>query len=314
MRLSPAVVLEELLRYRSSSLQDTKWFESQKHNETLCPAVNDRVIEILDCFVKYHAISYDVQGLRDQGVDVVLQYNAGGDDATMDRIVAIQVKSFSEFARGGMARDLKAQFVDARRRYGEHLERYYVMLCTNARVHADRVRDISAELIAERQIRIIEPRYAFTFLHLPATAVAGTVDRLLRDEDSVHKAARDEVADLTPLGLAIVLDALVFDRSSLELEQSATHPSDAVVRVASSHFDVAEASEALARTYAELDDSVFGRSATGWELQSSYFRALRCILLYAEIRFGYLATELFEYMFETFHRSALASLDNSSDD
>lgn len=279
------------------------------HNDDLCPLVDGQVAETLNCFLKYEAISHDIQGLRDHGVDVLLKYRIGSDADAEARVVAIQIKSYADMRRSGVGGELKRQFFDARSRYRDSLERYYVLLCTDEVIHRALVRDITGELSSEPQIRVISPRYALTFMHMPATVIAGTVDRLLRSEDCVHKSARDEIADLSPIGFALLLDAMVGKKSGQELEQGIIHPSYRVTRVAQQVLGDEFDEDVLTRSYHKIEERVFTRAGVASELRLrvEQFPALACLLLDAGIRFDYSGDELFDYIFESFRQSAVES-------
>src|SRR5207249_11227356 len=93
MRKSIGYVVSELVSYRESSVAETKQFEKLKHNEILCPRLEGQLNRIRDGFLKYYSVAYDVQGLRDQGTDVLLRYQT--EDANPDegaRFIAFQIK------------------------------------------------------------------------------------------------------------------------------------------------------------------------------------------------------------------------------
>ena len=69
-----STVVDELVKYKASSNKNTKNFVKLKHNKHLCPMVEKQGNRILDCFVKYHSVAYDVQGINDRGTDVLLRY------------------------------------------------------------------------------------------------------------------------------------------------------------------------------------------------------------------------------------------------
>jgi len=302
------MVLEELLRYREATAKDTAWFRDQKHDRDLCPAVEGRLNDILDFFLKYQAINNNIQGLRDHGADVVLRYSLVP-DSDDERVVVVQVKSFDDIKRGGILKELKAQFFDTRDRYGSKLERYFVLVCTDEIEHHIQVRDIAAVFSNESLIRVIGPKFARTFLEMKLQIVSATVDRFLKDEDYVHKEAKNEISDLSPLQFAIVLDALMSVREGeMSPERMAFGQEKRILEVAKTYLGLNAKDIDLPSICGQLEDSVFTRKGAYSDhvaLRLDNFPAIRCLLLDANIRFEYSGDELYYYMYESLYRSAV---------
>lgn len=70
--MTPAIILEDLLRLHTVKASETKQFASMSHDD-ICLAMQDKLDQLLDFFEKYRHISYVVQGPRDNGVDVLLK-------------------------------------------------------------------------------------------------------------------------------------------------------------------------------------------------------------------------------------------------
>jgi hypothetical protein len=188
--LTPAIVLEELLRFRETQTVETAEF-TWKHDK-LCETFRSQLDELGDSFLKYHHVTYVVQGPRDQGVDVLLKTST--DDGS-ESFVGIQVKSYAELndKESDLSKQLKAGYHDARNHYGSRLVRYYIALCGDAKKHAKRISAITSEFAKEPAVRVVGPRYLLTFMTLPAATLAAVVDRLLKKDDYVRSKARSEM-------------------------------------------------------------------------------------------------------------------------
>ena len=201
-------LVEELVRYREASTKDTIDFNKWTH-EKLCRGFQHQLDMLGDSFLKYHHVTYLVQGPRDQGVDVLLKTTV--DDET-EAYHAIQVKSYAEIddKENDLSKQLKAGYHDARNHYGGRLDRYYIALCGNAGTHAKRIAAITGEFAKELAVRVIGPRHLFTFLTMPDAMLSAIVDRFLKADDAVRKQARSEVFGHTDPEIYFHLACLVW--------------------------------------------------------------------------------------------------------
>ncbi len=109
-QLTPAETLSELLNLKGYSKADTERFRKLRHNDHLCPGFRERVDGVLDAYKSHRTDVHDIQGPRDEGVDVLLTYAFDGEHR-----VGLQVKSFDEIEAWRTKRDkefvqrLKAQ-------------------------------------------------------------------------------------------------------------------------------------------------------------------------------------------------------------
>lgn len=91
--ISPAALLAELLALRTRSSEQTARFRGLQHNRDLCPKFADRIDAMLDVYKRHRTDVHDIQGVRDSGVDVLLQFKT--EDDSLHK-VGIQLKSFQE--------------------------------------------------------------------------------------------------------------------------------------------------------------------------------------------------------------------------
>jgi hypothetical protein len=147
---------------------------------------------------------YDTQGIRDDGVDAVVRIPSA-DSGEPPKLIGFQVKSFDDMAKPGHLQDLKSQHSDAIRKV-HGLEYYFIMLCTDIQRHRDRVRNVTPEFRSDGKVEIVEPQFAYTFLHHPATRIEAIVKRMVESSDAVFRDALTEVfAFDSPSARALVI-------------------------------------------------------------------------------------------------------------
>lgn len=170
-----------------------------KHDDDLCPRTQITCERALEAFVKHREIVYDIQGPRDSGVDVVLR------TVVDDRVslACFQIKSDRELGSKGLLQTLKAQWFDASSHYDAMTE-YFILLCGDAVRRRRIVRMVSAEFAATPNVTVIEPQYAWTFLHLQNITVDAVVRGRLMEGDAVVKDALQLVEGLTPTEIALL--------------------------------------------------------------------------------------------------------------
>jgi hypothetical protein len=204
-------LIDVLLRYRASSFEVTRLFRRKGHNKDLCPAIERQASQIIDCYIKYHNIAYDVQGIHDRGTDVLLRYSEDTESGEFERwFISFQIKSFQDINSRAYLKDLKAQCFEAQNEYGNNLQQYYILLCTDKSAHEDRIREIKKHFSSVPDVTVIDPTYVWTFLQLNTLRINAVVDSILREDDYVYQKARGMVEDLTPTEVAISL-AIVYE-------------------------------------------------------------------------------------------------------
>jgi len=256
MRKSISYVVSELISYRESSVAATKQFVKWKHNEILCPRLEAQLNRIRDGFLKYSSVAYDVQGPRDQGTDVLLRYQS--EDANPDEdacFMAFQVKGEWDLQQKDYLKTLRSQAFEALSEYGSSLERYYVVLCFDARAYREQIRAINKTLSLDPRIVVVNPRYALTFLRLSESRIVSLVDGLLREEDEVFRSAKASIASMPPTQVAVLLAATyeaVFGYGGRDIQLRQVSSSTFVQRVFERCPDFSK------DTWSNLEDIGFG--------------------------------------------------------
>ena len=92
--LDPGEMLAEILKGRRGRSADTERLASLRHDRDLCPRVHNRIKAMLDVYAAYRQDAHDIQGLRDEGVDILLKYRDRDDN---EHLAGVQIKSHAEF-------------------------------------------------------------------------------------------------------------------------------------------------------------------------------------------------------------------------
>jgi hypothetical protein len=212
-QVTPAAILEELVRYAQAEPDETEGFAALRHDSELYPRFLEKTSRILVAYEKYVSIKYDVQGPHDTngGADIVVRYSSDWISDGEERCIAMRIESLDE-NRGDddLLETINADISRAEKDYGERLDRYYLLLCTDQRKHAGRVRAISAKLKADNTgITVVEPGYAWFFFAMEDAMIDAVTDKLLYPEDYVRCRARDQVAGIGKRKLILLLSCLI---------------------------------------------------------------------------------------------------------
>jgi hypothetical protein len=194
-------VIFEAIHFMRSDPTKTSLFKTLKHNNDLCPKYLGKIALILESFEKYQITGYDIQGPRDQGVDIVIKMPSGEEKT---KHICIQIKSEDDLKSSYYLKDMKAQHHDAERKYDEILD-YYLLLCCDATLNRDKIRNISADFSKDKNVHVVVPEYALTLYRLGTIQINGLIEALLAEEDIVIRKAWDILSALTPTEAAIVV-------------------------------------------------------------------------------------------------------------
>jgi hypothetical protein len=174
-----------------------------KHNTEILPRVQTQLETLLEAYGKFQPVVYDTQGIRDDGSDLVLRYRPEGDDAGFE-LICFQVKSFDDLSKKTYMQELKAQRDDSFRKV-LGMRHYYLLLCTDGKAHRDRIRNIMAEFRSADRTEVIEPAFAFTFLHHPKTRIDALVKRTMEAGDLVFRLASESLDLPSPSARALTV-------------------------------------------------------------------------------------------------------------
>jgi len=146
---------------------------------------------VLAAYGKFREVVYDTQGILDDGSDVVVRLPPI-ENEPYPRLICFQAKSFDDLSKPNYMQELKAQRDDTMRKV-KGLEYYLLLLCTDMHAHKPRVRNVMAEFRSAALTEVIEPAFAYTFLHHSMTRIDAFVKRSVEAEDFVFKEALHEL-------------------------------------------------------------------------------------------------------------------------
>jgi len=304
-------LVDELLRYRRTAPSDTKAFARMKHNADLCPRFQQKLESILGSFEKYRKVVYDIQGLSDEGTDILLREVV----AENPWFICLQIKSEDDLHAKDILKTLKAQFFDSFQRYGDSLVEYYVLLCCDSTKNKDMIRAIAKQFDKQKNATIIEPEYTLSFLNLNERTIDAIVKAKIGNEDVVYQKALGIVAPFSPSERAIVfyfIWRLIYGNEQ-EMSFAELKSADFLLRIYESTkpatkkrytpWNNAERAidERLARDIDYLCDHMISQTSDGlYTLEFKGITPLVAIMLDGQTRYGYEDKELLMYMMDVF--------------
>ena len=158
---------------------------------------------LLEAYGKFEPVVYDTQGPRYDGSDIILRYRSQS-SIEEPELICFQAKSFEDLEQKSYMQVLKAQRDDSFRKV-HGMRHYFLLLCSDAQEHKERVRSIMAEFRSAERTEVIEPAFAFTFLHHPRTCVEALVKRAMESEDIAIRLALDSLELPSPSARALVV-------------------------------------------------------------------------------------------------------------
>jgi uncharacterized protein DUF4365 len=199
-------VFERLLRRQRSPLSATRHFRDWKHDRHILPKLQEQLDTVLVALKKFEPVVYNTQGILDHGTDIAVSYKTSDEGDEQKELIGFQVKSYDDLSKSDYMKDLKAQTYDSFNTV-RGLRYYFILLCTDAEEHAMKIQNINAAFRSTERTKVIEPRFAYTFLKSPATTAEAFVKRTMEADDLVFRKALDSLDQPSPSaqGLAIFL-------------------------------------------------------------------------------------------------------------
>jgi len=208
-----------LLRYQRTPDKFTSRFKRWKHNRDILPIFQKQIEMILSSYGKFLPIVYDTQGILDDGSDLILRHREESSEEREFGIISFQIKSFDDLSKKSYMQELKAQRDDTFRKVSG-LDYYFLILCTDAVEHKDKIRNIAAEFRSAERTEVIEPSFAYTFIQHSQTRIDAFVKRTLEAEDIVFKKALDIINLPSPSARALVIFfAVQFAAGAVSIDQ-----------------------------------------------------------------------------------------------
>lgn len=221
-KINPGEMLAELLKGRRVRPAKTAQFAKWKHDKHLCPKLTEQVNAMLNVYRAYGHEVHDVQGFRDNGIDVLMKYE---DHEGNDRRVGIQIKSEDEFRNWAsgkldMLKILKSQHANAV--YDAKIDEYYLVLCVDAIKHRARIRSLNAALMNFTPCTIVEPEDLLDLFVADGGDITVWATRQLCQRDTILKAAINEVDSEYPDVAFFQIDLVcrVFEGQQLVIDEN----------------------------------------------------------------------------------------------
>jgi hypothetical protein len=195
------LVFFNLLQYKRAQPEQAKNLALLKHNDDLCPLIQERCEDILQSVERHRSLVYDTQGPGDAGIDVLMKLSYEEND----KYIGFQIKSDVEVQKD-LLKTLKAQWVDAHNRLGDQLVDYYILLAWNARERIATIRSVAQTFGTLPNVHVIEPTFLWTFLYgLTDLQTEALVTAYLSEGDPLIRKARTSIARLEPTQLCILI-------------------------------------------------------------------------------------------------------------
>lgn len=179
-------LIAQILNINDYSSDDTKVFKKVKHNNDLVPRFKKNFEELAKLINPYYNDCYDIQGVTDDGVDVLLKYQT---DLDYHKI-GFQIKSYDDIKNKDWLKTLKAQLFEAQGIW--KTEDLYIVFCTDSIEHKDKLRNAISEIqkSSDCQIHIVEPEKALTFYNFTSIDIFSIIYDFYHSNDSSKEKAK----------------------------------------------------------------------------------------------------------------------------
>ena len=183
-------IVTRLIRFHRSPPRADRAFRKLKHDRDLLPRLQTQLEIVLGAYGKFEPLVYDTQGVRDDGSDIVLRWRT--ENASRAEYIGFQVKSFDDLEKDQYLKLLKSQHFESHTAISE-LRKYFIVLCTDASVHKNKIRSIEAAFKLAENSEVIEPSFAHAFLFMQRTTLEAIVKKTLEAEDYVFREALESL-------------------------------------------------------------------------------------------------------------------------
>lgn len=306
-------IIYHFLTLSKAGRDETSIFKTLRHNDDLCPGLSERIETILSYLKKYREISYDIQGTKDEGSDVILRYYV---DKKV-HFICFQMKSYEDLKDRDYLRKLKAQYVDSRKRFD--FEDYYIILATDKREARDKIRLIKAELSTIQEVTIIDPFQFLFFWRLKSAQVGAIIKSFVDEGDLLIQRALERVAGLFKTHYCLIffildlsirkgflsaidIDAILFSKYLREVYE--TFPIEEIkdgeymYSLDRSHYDSKDFEKMVKRDLDFLNEKYFNTDFENNRIivDYDYLKPIICLILEAQIKYEFNTQETVEYL------------------
>ncbi len=185
-------LIAQVLNINDCNSADTSEFKNLKHNNDLVPKFKDNFKKLAKLINPYYNDCYDIQGVTDDGVDVLLKYLSETESET--HRIGFQIKSYDDITKKNWLQNLKAQMFEAQGIW--KTDDLYIVFCTDAIEHKDELRIAIAEIQKSSDVHIVEPEKALTFFKFNSIDIFTIIYNFYHANDSLLKKARNSLGHL----------------------------------------------------------------------------------------------------------------------
>lgn len=179
-------LIAQILNIKNCSSADTAEFTKLKHNNVLVPKFKDNFENLAKLINPYYNDCYDIQGVTDDGVDVLLKYIVENETHK----IGFQIKSYDDINCNDWLKTLKAQMFEAQGIW--KTDDLYIVFCTDTIKHKDKLRNAISEIekSSDCKIHIVEPEKALTFYKFNSIDIFSIIYDFYHENDSLLKKAK----------------------------------------------------------------------------------------------------------------------------
>lgn len=238
---------------------DTSVFKDLSHNKDLVPKFTENLNHIVQMFSSYYNIAYDIQGVRDSGVDILIQY----ENDIKKEAIGIQIKSYDDLNNKEFLSKLKAQMFEAS---SWNVKDLYIILCTDDSIHRDRIRNTIADIKkSDSKIHIVEPNKAINFYNLNDVDIFIHILNYYRSDELIYNNAKNGLKEFSLAESAVIIDTYCnfihdpyrwLDTSDLFNSSLYISISNKYKNASLDFFELDEDEIQLIETIEDLDDSM----------------------------------------------------------
>jgi hypothetical protein len=197
-------IVFSMLRDHGSKDSETSEFKELKHNDDLVPRFSKNLNYLVECCGRYGKACYDIQGVRDSGVDVLVKYE---DEDVGTCHIGLQIKSYDDIKEKDWLTKLKAQILEATSAWD--LTDFYIVFCTDKDEHKNKLRNASADIVrlSKNNVHVVEPEKALSFFRKTYLDVAVQVTDYYRRADPIIDRAKRSLDGYNIHEAAVVIEA-----------------------------------------------------------------------------------------------------------
>lgn len=196
----------KLLKNQKYSELDTKEFQLLKHNDHLVPKFTKN-FEILQRLIgNYYDDCYDIQGISDNGVDILLKYKFDNEYHK----IGIQIKSYDDMKNKDWLSKLKAQLFEEQKIW--ETDDLYIVFCTDSNKHKDKTRNAIAEIqkYSDCKIHIVKPEEAIAFYKFDTISILSKIYDFFHKNDNMLMKARHAFNRFTNEDVKTIIEVIVY--------------------------------------------------------------------------------------------------------